>query len=321
MADARGGWRQKNGHWVLGNEDRAPDPQPPTAEALARREAEAGAGHDPWCRCKQCFGNARVAKPGSERCWQRRLRAKRPVTWQVVPSNNGSEVGEPDWAQLGPTDRFLRKQTWPGRHALADGPRRTAAAAFARLAPGQSLLRGLPEGDVEAWQLKWARELEFVDTLGADLTGFAPKAQRPCSRGSSSSHAPSAFGFGLVPSGSRPPRTPRPTSAVSVSSRASTTASSCQWATYNATWAHQEGQLGTLRGVRAADVPWPPKGNVCGIRPGDGKDVRRQKLRSALLRWHPDKWHAALDASSDRGELGRRLAEVTQQILREKGAA
>ena len=43
-----------------------------------------------------------------------------------------------------------------------------------------------------------------------------------------------------------------------------------------------------------ADVPWPPPGcPVSGARRADPAELRKQRLKLALLRWHPDKFNAS----------------------------
>ena len=46
-------------------------------------------------------------------------------------------------------------------------------------------------------------------------------------------------------------------------------------------------------GLGIEDVPWPPDGcPVSGMQMGECEDARKQRLKLALLRWHPDKFEA-----------------------------
>merc|ERR1712232_213720 len=91
------------------------------------------------------------------------------------------------------------------------------------------------------------------------------------------------------------------------------------WAAYDAACGKLEAALARkVRPLKVADVPSPPHSSVCGLLPEDSPAERKRKLRRALLRWHPDKWHAALETSPDRLELADKLAKITQQILCER---
>ena len=59
---------------------------------------------------------------------------------------------------------------------------------------------------------------------------------------------------------------------------------------------------------------------VSGIEPADGADVRKRKLRAALVRWHPDKWVRVFEAMAVDERVGvvERVQAITRRILDEK---
>jgi len=68
-------------------------------------------------------------------------------------------------------------------------------------------------------------------------------------------------------------------------------------------------------------VPWPSLlPTVSGISPDDGPGERKQKLRAAVLRWHPDKWGRILESirAGDRAQVMERVKGVTRRILEER---
>ena len=66
------------------------------------------------------------------------------------------------------------------------------------------------------------------------------------------------------------------------------------------------------------DVPWPPQGClVTGIRRGDSEEVQRQRIKQALLRWHPDKFltrHASKLEEGAVAEIMERVSATLQRV-------
>eukprot|EP00850_Spirogloea_muscicola_P000855 SM000003S11100 [mRNA] locus=s3:969649:977530:+ [translate_table: standard] len=58
------------------------------------------------------------------------------------------------------------------------------------------------------------------------------------------------------------------------------------------------------------DIPWPPVCNPLFLESGDSADIKRVKLRRALLMWHPDKFAARFAGRLDQGERDRIGCEV-----------
>jgi len=70
-----------------------------------------------------------------------------------------------------------------------------------------------------------------------------------------------------------------------------------------------------------SDIPWPNGiESVSGTISSDTAAEAKKKLRTALLRWHPDKWAPILEhvAEADRAEVIARVKLVTQRLLEEK---
>ena len=73
------------------------------------------------------------------------------------------------------------------------------------------------------------------------------------------------------------------------------------------------------------EVPFPPLKDPAGLVEAGllrGGDATRRKalLRTALLRWHPDKWMIVTGKIDVRehGELARRLSTITQALVEQK---
>lgn len=66
------------------------------------------------------------------------------------------------------------------------------------------------------------------------------------------------------------------------------------------------------------DVPWPPAGScVTGIRVGDSTEAQRQRLKLALLRWHPDKFFSRNGAKllkCDAADIMERVHAMLDQV-------
>ncbi|CAE8598915.1 unnamed protein product, partial [Polarella glacialis] len=73
--------------------------------------------------------------------------------------------------------------------------------------------------------------------------------------------------------------------------------------------------------LKFANVPWPaePPATVSGASRSEPREVRKSKLRNAVLRWHPDKWGPVLEHFDEleRAPLLERVKEVTRRILDE----
>jgi len=280
---------------------------------------------------------------------QRQSRSTRDRQLCLLPRLPEDEV---DWkALLDPTERFVRNQTLPAKHTLDTGPAhvlrsssldRTGALLTAK-AGSRMDLNDLPHEGVESWEVKWQRELKFLEIKARReeeaqvKRGSRWERSASVASSSSSTRAPSHCGFSMPESraSSRPSTSASFTAStfimpgqeghrVGPPARASSSCgrSACfrgTWAAYDAAFPKLEADLARkARPLKVADVPWPPGSSVCGLLPEDGPLERKKKLNKALLRWHPDKWHVALEASPERGQLARKLAEVTQQILRER---
>lgn len=102
------------------------------------------------------------------------------------------------------------------------------------------------------------------------------------------------------------------------------------FADFSAAWSAFEKRLsdrlsGTAFARSAAfavsDIPWPDGiESVSGTISSDTAAEAKKKLRTALLRWHPDKWAPILEhvAEADRAEVIARVKLVTQKLLEEK---
>jgi len=95
------------------------------------------------------------------------------------------------------------------------------------------------------------------------------------------------------------------------------------FAEFDAHWARfeQRASAAGARDLRLVDVPWPTSlTSVSGVSAGESLDVRKRKLRAALIRWHPDKWSKLLDCihESDRTKVVEKVKEVTRRIIDEK---
>lgn len=91
---------------------------------------------------------------------------------------------------------------------------------------------------------------------------------------------------------------------------------------FDAAWAAFEKQVAAgAKDLRLADVPWPTTlPTVSGVESKESLDVRKRKLRAALVRWHPDKWGKLMECihEADRGQVVERVKEVTRRIITEK---
>lgn len=96
-------------------------------------------------------------------------------------------------------------------------------------------------------------------------------------------------------------------------------------AAFDIAWAQFEKQIGQCSTGGAPlgcdDVPWPTfLPTVSGIRIEESPKERKDKIRTAVLRWHPDKWGPILVCirEADHGKVMEKVKEVTRRILEER---
>jgi hypothetical protein len=97
---------------------------------------------------------------------------------------------------------------------------------------------------------------------------------------------------------------------------------------FDAAYVEWEAGAAAAEVVKLAEVPFPPRLDPAGLvesgllRGGD-ESKRKKLLRSALLRWHPDKWMALTGkiCAEERAELARRLSTITQELVEQKDLA
>ena len=85
-------------------------------------------------------------------------------------------------------------------------------------------------------------------------------------------------------------------------------------------WEKLEAKLAGRRELHLSDVPWPALGHpVLNLSKGNPKKA----FRSALLRWHPDKFQKILHRmnAAEKAEAVIRVQEVTRRIILEKEMA
>jgi hypothetical protein len=80
------------------------------------------------------------------------------------------------------------------------------------------------------------------------------------------------------------------------------------------------GGAAPVQELKGADIPWPPAASVSGCTASMGEAERKKRLRSALLRWHPDKFGRILGRvrAADRAAVLEAVGAVTKRILHEK---
>lgn len=124
-----------------------------------------------------------------------------------------------------------------------------------------------------------------------------------------------------------PPEAPRPSATPQKSSLSGLSARPPpvrfgSFSEFDAYWTRFEQRVSTgARDLRLIDVPWPTSlVTVSGVSAGESLDVRKRKLRAALVRWHPDKWSKVLDCihESDRATVVETVKAVTRRIIEEK---
>ena len=95
-----------------------------------------------------------------------------------------------------------------------------------------------------------------------------------------------------------------------------------------ATW--EASALASDEMMELSNMPFPPKSDPAGLveagllrsgRLGSVDEKQRKLLlRTALLRWHPDKWMAVTSRvrMEERADLGSRLSTITQALVEQK---
>ena len=97
------------------------------------------------------------------------------------------------------------------------------------------------------------------------------------------------------------------------------------FAEFSTAWSEFEKRLASAgsQPIKTIDIPWPDGlTSVAGITAFDSAADAKKKLRTALLRWHPDKWAPILEQvdQMDKAEVIARVKNVTQRLLEEKKA-
>ena len=94
---------------------------------------------------------------------------------------------------------------------------------------------------------------------------------------------------------------------------------------FESAFAEWEAASASVEVIKLSEVPFPPFKDPAGLVEAGllrGGDLAKRKklLRTALLRWHPDKWMAVTNKieAKEHGELGRRLATITQALVEQK---
>eukprot|EP00930_Biecheleria_cincta_P098045 TRINITY_DN89730_c0_g1_i1.p1 TRINITY_DN89730_c0_g1~~TRINITY_DN89730_c0_g1_i1.p1 ORF type:complete len:461 (-),score=98.77 TRINITY_DN89730_c0_g1_i1:181-1563(-) len=127
--------------------------------------------------------------------------------------------------------------------------------------------------------------------------------------------------------GRRPQQPPPVPPAPPPASKVPATPGFASFADFGKAWSSFEQKLQTAgtsqksAWLRCADIPWPTSlSSVSGAAAGDDPAEKKRKLRSALVRWHPDKWAPILEqvVESERAQVMEQVKQVTQRILEEK---
>jgi len=112
----------------------------------------------------------------------------------------------------------------------------------------------------------------------------------------------------------RSPQAPKPSEGNNVATFAS-------FAAFEEAWSKFEAKVKVGGVLSFTDIPWPlALPSVAGVVVGDSAAERKKKLRSALLRWHPDKWAPILDLvrEGDKGRVMESVKTMTLRILAER---
>ena len=171
----------------------------------------------------------------------------------------------------------------------------------------------------------WAqREQQWHQRVHArEADAFAHNA-RTKARGESKNQKPRTTTKEAPKSPTEPSRPSRP-SRPPIQPDQSQQSTFRSFADFSAAWSTFEkkvSDIGSGSKLLVSDIPWPDGlVSVSGIS-GDTAAEAKKKLRTALLRWHPDKWAPILEhvAEADRAEVIARVKLVTQRLLEEKRA-
>lgn len=74
--------------------------------------------------------------------------------------------------------------------------------------------------------------------------------------------------------------------------------------------------------IRFSDIPWPPIDNPLLLEAGDSPMIIKNKMKRALLIWHPDKFSCTLGSrldDRDRKKIEVQANSVLQKLLKFKG--
>lgn len=220
-------------------------------------------------------------------------------------------------------------------HYGAEQARRDAVNSA--LQESDDLARGIAEAAARRKEEREARRREEKRRRDAELEarrrsrcgadeqpGRPPGGPPPSGRPSGGGDAGSA-GSAAGPRAGAAGAGPRLGSSSTASARPSRSAAFASFAEYDTAWKlFEDGLKGQGGDVGAADVPWPAGlASVSGVQAADSAKERKQKLRAAVLRWHPDKWMCVLQRvrPEERADVMARVQEVTRRILAERKLA
>lgn len=220
--------------------------------------------------------------------------------------------------------------------------------------------RGVPDPWAE-WEARWSQEFRRLDEMEKNrrqvVDGWQSEREEEWHRrvqaekernreaskttGAKTSKAKTSKEANGPKEATKPPRDPRDPPVPPNLSKHLPTKSAPKYhsfADFSAAWSAFEKKLHLYRGDAAAtaasgsrgsghlsvsDIPWPDGLlSVSGTSSSDTPAEAKKKLRTALLRWHPDKWAPILEhvAPADRAEVISRVKLVTQRLLEEKKA-
>jgi len=182
----------------------------------------------------------------------------------------------------------------------------------------------------DVWARRWEEELRAVDRLQQGAHGCAAAAKSRLDRKRPDDYRQrveqpvneQAKRSCLWQPTFSCPTAPRSTAAPPVVRESRATASPVQqFDVWEQQWEQFERSSTASSIVSAADIPWPPAGmTVSGIAHCDNGQQRKAKLKKALLRWHPDKWHTVVQKipASQQSQVLERVKAVAQLVLEEK---
>mmetsp|Transcript_51639 Transcript_51639/g.136426 ORF Transcript_51639/g.136426 Transcript_51639/m.136426 type:complete len:213 (+) Transcript_51639:521-1159(+) len=183
----------------------------------------------------------------------------------------------------------------------------------------------------DVWARRWEEELRTVEHLQEAPRTSAQPARNPLQRRRPEEYryrveedsrkqqgkADGSKQWRRASSGATAPRPPTPESRPALSSAQ-------QFDAWEQKWEKFERSSSASSTVSAAAIPWPPAGmTVSGISNSDSGQEKKSKLKKALLRWHPDKWHAVMQKipASQQTQVLEKVKAVAQLVLDEKSRA